>query len=142
MTLRPAMELEVKVTGFYKLKKILGELSHKGYYRGIFKNYITRLLAGGTQHARFITHKDTGDLARSHAWEYNSHTMRGSIYISGKFAHARGKTVQFPRVYGIYEHARGGQHAFYQRTYDEYIKPKGYYGLRIIIRSFDDIWRQ
>lgn len=142
MSLFPTVELEVKVTGFYKLQKILTELSSDGYYRGIFRDYISTLLSGARSYARIVTHKETGMLASAHEWEYDSHAMKGSLYISGRVVYATGSTLRWPRIYGVYEHARGGSHAFYQRTYEGYIKPFGYYGLRVIIKEFDTIWRR
>lgn len=137
----PVVEIEVKVTGFYKLRDKLEALSHRGYYRGIFRDYIKNLLRGGTRHATLITHKETGWLAKSHTWEYDSHLMKGSIYVSGRNVYATGSTLRWPRRYSVYEHARGGSHAFYARTYEEYIAPKAYQGLRVLIKEFDQLWR-
>ena len=40
-------------------------------------------------------------------------TARGSIFIDPNAINPRG---QRPAEYGVYEHARGGEHAFYLRT--------------------------
>lgn len=40
-------------------------------------------------------------------------TARGSIFIDPNAVNPRG---QRPEEYGVYEHARGGDHAFYERT--------------------------
>lgn len=61
-----------------------------------------------------ITHVDTGALK-------NAHRMR----LGGKHAEiyldpgARNENGGRPAVYGPYEEARGGAHAFYRRTIDE-----------------------
>jgi len=63
----------------------------------------------------------------THVWKYKggglraSHRMgmdglRGRIYIDPGAVNPRG---QKPVDYGPYEHARGGTHAFYDRTVDE-----------------------
>lgn len=62
-----------------------------------------------------ITHVDTGALRASHRMEVTG--ARGRIYIDP--ASVNPKTGQRPSRYGVYEHARGGVHAFYQRTQDE-----------------------
>jgi hypothetical protein len=41
---------------------------------------------------------------------------RGEIFIDPSAMNPRG---QRPSVYGIYEHARGGEHAFYERTVNQ-----------------------
>jgi len=72
------------------------------------------------KYASKITHIYTGLLARSHRWEYNSHTMKGRIFIDQRAVRRQGfTTVAWPKVYGPYEHGRGGSHAFYERTYRE-----------------------
>jgi len=71
-------------------------------------------------------------VAITHVWWYRggglraSHRMsvqelksgpRGRIYISPTAVNPRG---QKPAEYGPYEHARGGSHAFYDRTISEH----------------------
>jgi len=48
--------------------------------------------------------------------ESSEETARGYIFIDPSAVNPRG---QKPIDYGIYEHARGGEHAFYQRTMTE-----------------------
>ena len=65
-------------------------------------------------YAESITHVDTGALTRSHLGEvYATH---GRVYINPSAINPRG---QRPETYGPYEHARGGTHAFYDRTVAE-----------------------
>lgn len=55
----------------------------------------------------------------------NSHRMRvegleAAIYIDpSAISPRRTRKKQKPSVYGVYEHERGGEHAFYDRTVDE-----------------------
>lgn len=57
-----------------------------------------------------------GALRASHRVEVDG--LEGQIYIDPNARNPRSTTR--PREYGIYEHARGGEHAFYDRTVDEY----------------------
>lgn len=68
-------------------------------------------------HARAITHIDTGALAASHRMITGGGgaTARALIFIDPTALNPRG---QRPAEYGLIEHARGGSHAFYARTYD------------------------
>ena len=63
-----------------------------------------------------ITHVDTGALRASHRLEING--LRGRIYIDPSARNPR--TGALTSVYGAIEHARGGKHAFYTRTKNEY----------------------
>ena len=57
-----------------------------------------------------------GALRASHRMslvEKNADTVRGSIFIDPSAVNPRG---QRPAEYGVYENARGGEHAFYART--------------------------
>ena len=57
-----------------------------------------------------------GSLRASHRMEVDE--LEGQIYIDPGARNPRSKTR--PREYGVYENARGGEHAFYDRTVDEY----------------------
>lgn len=69
-----------------------------------------------------ITHVDSGALRASHRMEIKG--LHGRIFIdptSPGINRRRGRrrasqTALRPAVYGPMEHARGGSHAFYQRT--------------------------
>lgn len=69
------------------------------------------------RHAVSITHVDTGALRASHRIQISNGGLRGMIYIDAGSRNPRSK--QKPSVYGAYEHARGGTHAFYDRTLAE-----------------------
>jgi len=65
-------------------------------------------------YAKTITHRDTTALQASHLGEV--HGLQGRIFINPSAINPRG---QRPSVYGELEHARGGSHAFYDRTVAE-----------------------
>lgn len=57
-----------------------------------------------------------GALKNSHRIGYEG-GLEGTIYIDpSSVSPRRGTTKAYPAVYGVYEHARGGEHAFYDRT--------------------------
>lgn len=67
------------------------------------------------RYAVYLTHVDTGALRAAHHMAING--SRGEIYIDPAAARSDG---QRPSDYGPFEHERGGSHAFYERTVDEY----------------------
>jgi len=58
-----------------------------------------------------------GGLRASHRMEVSEGGEHGRIYIDPTAVNPRG---QRPAEYGPYEHARGGSHAFYDRTLSEH----------------------
>lgn len=70
-----------------------------------------------------ITHRDTTALALSHRMKVKGN--RGEVYLdpSSPNPRPRGprakKPLAKPAEYGVYEHNRGGAHAFYDRTLGE-----------------------
>jgi hypothetical protein len=132
-----SVDLEFRVTGFYKARKAIALANSGELYRGAFRDTISYVLQRGRSYAQRITHTESGHLARSHRWEYDSHRLTGRIYIDPRVVFARGSTLQWPRFYGRYEEARGGDHAFYTRTAKEmesYIRTDG---MRIMVRYID-----
>lgn len=61
-----------------------------------------------------VWHIKGGGLRASHRMAFDG--LHGRIYIDPSAVNPRG---QKPSVYGPYEEARGGEHAFYRRTLDE-----------------------
>ncbi len=66
------------------------------------------------RYAVAITHVDTGALKASH--KITLHPTRAEIYLDPAARRSDGRA---PAVYGPFEHARGGSHAFYRRVVDE-----------------------
>ena len=69
------------------------------------------------RYALAITHVDTGALRASHRMSIESGGLWGRVYIDPMTRNPR--TGQRTAVYGPYEHARGGSHAFYERVVTE-----------------------
>lgn len=68
------------------------------------------------RYAVAVTHVDTGSLRASHRVEVSG--VRGRIYIDPAARNPRNATP--PHEYGVYEHRRGGSHAFYERVEREH----------------------
>lgn len=91
-------------------------------------------------YAARITHIDTGALSSSHVIDDSKLRSFGlaRIYIG---AVANPKSRVTTDVYGPFEHGRGGDHAFYDRTVQE----RGQFiesgGVERATRSLRDAWR-
>lgn len=79
------------------------------------------------RYAIAVTHVDTGALKGSHTMEVKG--LWGRIFISPSGVNPHG---QRPAQYGPVEHARGGSHAFYERTVAEH-------GQQVIDRARDRV---
>lgn len=113
------LDIQFKTSNYEKLRAAVLAINDGERYRGYMKDTITRALADLRDYVREITHRETGTLAESHQWEYDSHLMKGRLYIAPWMLKLHGHRVQWPYVYGPYEHARGGTHAFYERAMSE-----------------------
>lgn len=78
-----------------------------------------------------ITHRDTTALAGSHRLEMNARA-RAILSIDPETINPYGHR---PSEYGVYEHARGGSHAFYERTIEEDAKDAADEGINSMIRQ-------
>lgn len=77
---------------------------------GGFSRVIFDTLTGVHRQAVIATHKDTGALKASHRIKFDG-GFYGEIFIDPASRNPRSGTP--PAEYGVYEHARGGGHAFY-----------------------------
>lgn len=75
------------------------------------------VVAGSHRHAVAITHVDTGSLRAAQRMEMELARLFGEIYIDSAAVNPRSRVK--PEEYGVYEHNRGGSHAFYDRTIRE-----------------------
>jgi hypothetical protein len=66
--------------------------------------------------AQVLTHVDTDALRASHRMQYAG--LQGRVYLDPSAQNPRSHALT--SAYGPIEHARGGQHAFYQRVVDEH----------------------
>lgn len=86
--------------------------------RGEVAEGIKEATLGAHRYAVSITHVWPvygGGLRASHRAEVKG--LHGRIYIDASAVNPRG---QMPSIYGFYENKRGGEHAFYDRTVEEF----------------------
>lgn len=83
---------------------------------GAFSRAVGRAAESAMRYARELSHIDTGELQGSHRARYVG-SKRAEVYIDPSVINIKGRR---PGLYGEYEHARGGSHAFYARTVSEY----------------------
>lgn len=84
------------------------------------------------RYAVSVTHVDSGSLRAAHRMEMESGGLRGTVFIDPGVVNPRSK--QLPAEYGVYEHARGGTHAFYDRAYNAL-------GGNVLDQAVESIWR-
>lgn len=82
--------------------------------RGALGKAVQRGTIRAHRYATMITHVDTGALRASHRMRMERRGLRGMVHIDTSSRNPRSSVR--PYVYGVYEHDRGGAHAFYERT--------------------------
>lgn len=70
--------------------------------------------ANAHRYAVSITHIDTGTLRAAHRIELNLKSARARLFIDPGATNP--DSGEKAAEYGVYEHRRGGEHAFYERT--------------------------
>lgn len=131
----------ITVSGYYELEKVLRKQAGGDPIRGAFKEALVDMLRQLRDYAAAITHSRTGHLAGAHTYEYDSHRMVGRLFLNPRVAYATGSRVRWPFIYGVYEHRRGGPHAFYERTMAERGNQIGLNGVRRFVREYDLTWK-
>lgn len=87
------------------------------------------MLAAAQKYAVNITHVDTGALKSSEQVYLVGN--RGMVFLDPNAVGPHGK----PSYYGPYEHNRGGEHAFFDRTVEEAGEQIIELGQRVILRG-------
>jgi hypothetical protein len=82
---------------------------------GAFGRAVQYATIQAQRYAVSITHVDTGSLRASHRMQMYGN--KGEIFIDPNAVNPRSRSR--PVDYGVYEHKRGGSHAFYARTEQE-----------------------
>ena len=108
-------DLDLTITGVQEAQRANLEAIAALRPGGAFGRAVVYATTAAHRYAVAITHVDTGALRASHRVEVSG--LRGRIYIDPGAVNPR--SAQRPAVYGPYEHARGGSHAFYQRVVEE-----------------------
>ncbi len=108
-------DVNLTITGIQEAQRANLEAIAALKPQGPFGRAVIYATTAAHRYAVAITHVDTGSLRASHRIEVKG--LRGRIYIDPSSVNPRGRAR--PAEYGVYEHARGGSHAFYQRVVDE-----------------------
>lgn len=130
-----ALILEISPTGYSSARKAVERLTNHEYYRGSIRKMVVAMLEVAKMYAEGVTHKMTGTLSRAHRIQYNSHTMYGHLFLAEEVS----KDGVSAAEYGIYEHMRGGSHAFYERTFNTLKSIWTMTGVRILLADFSDL---
>ena len=99
---------------------------------GAYGKAIKRMTVMGHAYSMRVTHVDTGATKSAHRMELSR--LEGSIFLDPYARRGDGKA---PAQYGPYEEARGGGHAFYNRTVREQGDQIGGEGLKILVEGID-----
>ena len=116
----PAPIIRVRITNYASLRRQIEAFQE--IHRGSFSLLIRETLEELRDYAAAITHVSSGTLAASHRVTFDTAHQRGEISPDPTFARRQGRTgrIQSVEQYAAAEHARGGSHAYYQRTLSEY----------------------
>lgn len=112
-----SLDTKLTITGIQKLQRANSKMIKALEPANALGRAVKYALLSALRYARAITHVDTGALRASHFMMYDAGTPSGSIYISPDTRNP--VTNAMPSIYGVYEHGRGGTHAFYERVIAE-----------------------
>ena len=85
--------------------------------RGVLGQQIRQVARTIFDYMRAITHVESGALRAAERFTFDPEDVSAVVDIDPHAPPRKGKTL--PVEYGIYEHARGGTHAFMQRAMSE-----------------------
>lgn len=110
------MSEEFAIKGIQEAQAVNAKMIARLQPNGEVAQKIKDLTISAHRYAVSITHVLTGSLRASHRMELKG--LRGRIYLDPQAVNPR--SGQKPAVYGFYENKRGGEHAFYDRTVEEF----------------------
>ena len=103
--------------------------------RSVFGEAIKGAMIEAHRYAVQITHVISGALKASHRMEMKG-GLRGRIFVDPNSPSPRSNGAGTkPAEYAVYEHARGGSHAFYGRTVSEHGHKSAAVGAEILLRG-------
>ncbi len=112
-----SFSLELTARNYDRVRAAISKMADHAWYRGIIRDTAQDVLQDWARYASSITHKLTGQLAGAITWDYDSHRSEGHVYINERIVYRTGRaTLRWPKIYGKFEHDRGGSHAFFDRT--------------------------
>lgn len=101
--------------------------------RSVFGEAIKGAMIEAHRYAVQITHVISGALKASHRMEMKR-GLQGRIFVDPNSPPPRNNGTK-PAEYAVYEHARGGSHAFYGRTVSEHGHKSAAVGAEILLRG-------
>ena len=112
------MSVRLTITGLQEAQAANNKLIAALKPGDAFGRAIRYATTAAHRYAVALTHVDTGALRASHRMAIEENFLRGKVYIdpSGRNPRSSVRTAE----YGPAEHARGGEHAFYERVLSEY----------------------
>ena len=111
------MSVRLEIRGIQEVQAANNRMMAAFKPRGALEKAIHGATMRAHRYAVAITHVDTGALRASHRMRMERRGMRGVVYIDPGSVNPRSSVR--PYRYGVYEHDRGGDHAFYERTVEE-----------------------
>lgn len=122
--------LHTQIQGYWELQRARVQLLEAINPQGGLGQAVKEAALLLHRYAVDITHRHTGTLAASHMIDFASGGLETNRYhirfksSAAALIYINPLTVnpysgERPSEYGLLEHARGGSHAFYKRTYEE-----------------------
>jgi len=127
------MSARLTITGLQEAQAANNKLIAAMKPDNAFGRGIQYAVATVQRYAIALTHVDTGALRASHRMAIEPSGLRGTVSIdpSGRNPRTSARTAE----YGVTEHERGGEHAFYERVITEYGDDIAQEAGRIILRG-------
>ena len=124
------MTVRVDITGIEDARRAMEQAVRAMRPNDAFGKALKATTEHAYLYARQITHIDTGALRASHRMQFFG--KYAEIYPDPAAVRSDNKR---PAEYAIYEHNRGGAHAFYARTVLEDGKQAAQSGLRLLVKA-------
>ncbi len=118
MTYDPKISIEGIQEAMAKNNRRIAALKPNGASEEAVREAIITLHRYAVQITHVGKYTGGGALKSSHRMDVQG--LEGKVYIDpSSVSPRRGSAKQMPVIYGVFEHARGGEHAFYDRTIAE-----------------------
>ena len=124
-------DVSLTITGLQEAQALNNRMIAALKPSGALGQAVREVTAAAQRWAIALTHVDTGSLRASHRMEVGG--LRGRIYIDPGAVNPR--SGRHTALYGPYEHARGGSHAFYGRVVDEHGQELANQGVQLTMRG-------
>lgn len=106
--------MAVRIEGIREAQQAVLRAAEAGKPSGAMGAAIKDVTLAAQRYAVAKTHVDTGALRASHVVKVANN--RGEVFLNPSARRSDGRR---PAEYGVYEHQRGGSHAFYERVIRE-----------------------